>query len=340
MKAVFFDTPTEDKMRFEELLSGSGLEAIFTTEALSADTVALASDADAISVFVNSEVRKDTFDAMRKLKMVATRSVGYDHIDTVYAKECGVAVATVPAYGTHTVAEFTFALLLALTRKIIPAYRHVREDNNFEPTDLIGMDLYGKTLGVIGTGRIGKSVAKIARGFDMNVIACDVHPDTAFAAEQQVSYCDLFTLLAQSDIVSLHAPYLPSTYHLINKENISAFKRGALLINTARGELVDTEALVQALQSGQIGGAGLDVLEGERYIKEEVELLANGREDAMETKEGFKTILESHALLHHPHVIATPHMAYFTKEAKDEILKTTAENIINFSKGMPQNILK
>ncbi len=340
MKAVFFETPEEDKKRFEELLADTDIDAVFSEETLSANTIALARDAEAVSVFVNSQVTKDIFNAMPQVKLISTRSVGFDHIDTEYAKSKGIAIASVPAYGTHTVAEFTFALLLALSRKILPAYRHLREDESFDITGLTGINLYQKTIGIVGTGRIGKSVATIANGFGMNVLGCDLHPDEALSAEQKVNYCDMPALFAQSDIVSLHAPYMKETHHMINKETLASFKQGALLINTARGELVDTEALVAALNSGHIAGAGLDVLEGERYMKEESALLVNDHEDAMETKEGFKTILESHALLHHPHVIVTPHMAYFTKEAKDEILQTTVDNIVSFGKGAPQNVLK
>lgn len=308
-------------------------------ERLSPATAALASDAEVISVFINSEVRKDVIDALPRLKLITTRSMGYDHIDIAYAKSKNIAVSSVPCYGAHTVAEFTFALILALSRKIIPAYHHLREDDSFSLKDLMGFDLHGKTIGVIGTGKIGKQTIAIAKGFGMRVLACDPTPDAELASKEEVDYVPLSQLLARSDIVTIHVPYSDGTHHLINKENVGLLKRGAFLINTARGEIAETEALVWGLAEGIIAGVGLDVLEGERYMKEEAAFLVNGREEAMETKEGFRTILESHALIHDRRVVATPHMAFFSKEAVEEILRTTAENIMAFAAGAPKNVV-
>lgn len=337
MKAVFFEASGED----EKILRGlmSGIDASYHKERLWEGTVPLALDAEAVSVFINSEVRKDVIDALPNLKLIATRSMGFDHIDAAYAESKKVAVAAVPGYGSHTVAEFTFALILALSRKIIPAYHHLREEDSFSLKNLMGFDLHGKTIGVIGTGKIGRCTIAIAKGFGMRVIAYDIAPDAEFASRAEIEYAALPALLSRSDVVTIHVPHTKETHHLISKESVGQMKRGALLINTARGEIVETEAVVWGLSEGIIAGAGLDVLEGERYMKEEMAFLINSREDAMETKEGFRTILESHALVHDRRVVATPHMAFFSKEALEDILKTTAKNITGFSSGAPQNIV-
>ncbi|MCR4280743.1 MAG: NAD(P)-binding domain-containing protein [Candidatus Kaiserbacteria bacterium] len=337
MKAVFFEVSEED----EKILRGlmPGIDAVFSKERLWQGNASLASGAEVISVFINSEVRKDVIDALPNLKFITTRSMGYDHIDVEYAKSKNIAVASVPCYGANTVAEFTFALILALSRKIIPAYHHLREYDSFALKDLMGMDLHGKTIGVVGTGKIGRNTINVAKGFGMNILAFDRTPDADLASNMGVEYSALPGLLSRADIVTIHVPYSADTHHLINKENVKGMKRGVLLINTARGEIVETEALVWGLAEGIIAGAGLDVLEGERYMKEEAGFLINNREEAMETKEGFRTILESHALVHDKRVIATPHMAFFSKEAMEDILKTTAENINGFASGTPKNVI-
>jgi D-lactate dehydrogenase len=319
-------------------------ELIFSEEKLSLKTIAMVADADIVSVFINSMVSREVIDALPKLKFISTRSSGYDHVDVAYATSKNISVANVPAYGPHTVAEFSYALLLALSRKIINAYNHLRADEDFDLSNLTGFDLYGKTIGIVGTGRIGKNSAQIARGFGMNIIAYDVFPDEKFAAQVGMKYVDFPTLLSSSDIVTLHAPYTKDSYHLINKENIKTFKKGALLINTARGELVDTDALIWALNEGIIAGAGLDVLEGERFMKEEVDRLLGdnaGQDKNDQDKNSYKTILEDHSLIHNPRVIVTPHMAFSSREAKSEILSVSATNIQAFlGGGAPQNLVR
>jgi D-lactate dehydrogenase len=360
MKIIFFETPDEDKKVLEGLFAGvnstAGVEKLdvtFYREKLTAENVATTAEgADVISVFINSEIKSEIIDALLSptvapnLKLITTRSTGFDHIDVEYAKSKGIAVATVPAYGSRTVAEFAFALILALSRKIFPAYHHLRNDDSFDLSNLMGFDLNGKTIGVIGTGKIGKNSAKIAKGFNMSILAFDLFPDQAFATEVGAKYADLPTLLSTADVVTIHAPYTTETHHLINKENIKLMKRGALLVNTARGEIVDTDALVWALDQNILAGVGLDVLEGERFMKEELELLARNdagdtdEKQAKETRDTFKMILESNALIHDPRVIATPHMAFFSKEAVEDILKTTVDNITTFIAGKGQNLLK
>ena len=333
MKITFFETtPTEQEYLSEAL---KDMEVSFSQEKLTKETAAQAGQSEAVSVFVNSEVKQEVMDLLPNLKFIATRSMGFDHIDGAYAKGKGITVSSVPAYGSYTVAEFTFALILNLTRKIFEAKHQLVEGDDFDISRLEGFNLYGKTLGVIGTGKIGKNVAKLGKAFGMTVLASDVHPDEAFAAEAGCTYVQLPELLAQSDIVTLHVPYMKETYHLLNKDNIPLMKKGAYLINTARGEIVETDALVQALTSGHLAAAGLDVLESERQLKEETELLRRGSQEFKD----FKTLFKNHVLIDLPRVIVTPHIAFFTREAVQEILKTTVENIRAFLAGKPQNVV-
>jgi D-lactate dehydrogenase len=260
---------------------------------------------------------------MPLLKFIATRSTGFDHIDCEYAETKGIKVSNVPVYGSHTVAEFAFALLLTLSRKIREANNALKENGNYSiPQNTQGFDLDGKTIGIVGTGKIGKNMVQIARGFNMNVLAYDLYPNLNFAKENNFKnnfmYKTLPEVLAQSDVVTLHAPYTKENHHLINKENISLMKKGAYLINTARGELVETEALFSALQNGVIAGAGLDVLEGEKKFK---------KGDVI-------------PMLEMQNVVMTPHVAFNTKEAEMRILQTTLENIQGFLGGKLINLVK
>jgi D-lactate dehydrogenase len=270
-------------------------------------------------VFTGSLVNKNIIDSLPNLKAIVTRSTGFDHIDLVYANSKNIKVCNVPAYGSETVAEFAFALILTLSRKIREATSALKENGDYTvPANVQGFDLSGKTLGVIGTGKIGKNIVHIAHGFGMNVVAYDLYPDSAFAKENNFNYQTLPEVLAQSDIVTMHAPYTKENHHLINKENISLFKKGAYLINTARGELVETEALISGLKNGTIAGAGIDVLEGERAFKKG----------------------DSIPMLDLPNVVMTPHVAFDTKEAEMRIMQTTAENIKNFISGTSINLVK
>lgn len=293
------------------------------------------SDVDCLCIFVSSKVTVDLLARLPKLKLIATRSTGYDHIDVAAAKARGITVATVPAYGVHTVSEFAFALLLTLSRNILPANERVVEDGSFSSEGLTGFDLAGKTLGVVGTGRIGKNLIRIAKGFSMNVIAYDVHEDTAARDELGYTYVSLETLWAQSDIISLHLPESQETNGMINKDVIAKMKRGVILINTARGTLVDTEALVWGLEEKIITAVGLDVLAEEGYVADEMRLLSEGAPSV----ESLKTLALNHYLIDHPRVLITPHMAFNTKEALERILDTTVDTIDSFTRGDIQNAL-
>lgn len=303
-----------------------GLDLVFLDEVLSADSAPKIKDAEIVSLFVDSTVDKNVLDSLPNLRFLATRSTGYDHIDLEYAKEKDIKVSNVPGYGAHTVAEFAFGLLLNLSRKILYANKNILElgSLNFTPA-MGGFELSGKTLGVIGTGRIGKTVVRIAVGFGMKVLAYDPYPDTAFAKEMNFEYKSLNDVLSGADIVTLHAPCTESDRHLINRENIYLMKRGTYFINTARGELVDTEALVWGLKEGIIVGAGLDVLEEERIMKN--------------SDQKDKIIELNKELIKMPNVIVTPHIAFFTKEAIAEIHKVTIDNIKSFLAGAPINLV-
>jgi D-lactate dehydrogenase len=337
---LFFETTEEEQPILSASVSGA--DVTFSSEKLTDATVALARDAEVISVFINSKLSKEIIDALPKLKLISTRSTGYDHIDVAYARSKGIAVSNIPSYGSRTVAEFTFALMLDISRKVSAANRQIREEGSFDISHFRGFDLFGKTLGVIGTGRIGKNVIGIARGFGMNVVAFDIFPDERYAAENGFKYLPLADVLRASDIVTIHAPSTEKTRHIINMDTIRQFKKDAYLINTARGDIVDTDALVFGLQKKLLAGAALDVLEGEQELKEDSLLPimsgANNASDAA-NRQYFKTLLEDHILMTMPNVIITPHIAFSSREAEAEILKTSAENIVSFMKGSPDNII-
>lgn len=292
-------------------------------------------DADALCIFVNSRVDAALLELYPKLKLIATRSTGFDHIDMAEVRKRGIAVASVPSYGVNTVAEFAFALLLALSRRVCEAHGRVTQTGSFSQTGLIGFDLLGKTIGIVGGGHIGLCAVKIANGFGMRAVVFDMHRDEALAQSLNFTYATLEELLAQSDIITLHVPYNEHTHHLINMGNISRIKKGAYLINTARGAVVETSALVEALQKEIIAGAGLDVLEEEGDMSDELKLLSGPHPK----EEELRVVLENHYLIKHPHVIITPHIAFDTNEAIRRILDTTVENISAYRSGTPKNLL-
>jgi len=291
-------------------------------------------EVEVLSIFVDSRLSKEMIDSMLNLKHIALRSTGYDHIDFKYAKEKGIAVSYVPHYGSQTVAEHAFALMLALSRKVFQMYELLRSRGDLNVEEHEGFDLCGKTLGVVGTGAIGKRVCEIAKGFRLNIIAFDFFPDQNFADSIGFKYAPLEEVFANSDIVTLHVPATPENHYLINESSLAKFKLGAYLINTARGPLVDTIALIHALKSGHLAGAGLDVYEGEEFLKDELKLIDTKQEFNMQVWRAFAA---EHELLDMSNVIMTPHMAFNTKEAKLEITETTTENIKNWQVGQEFN---
>ena len=339
MKIAFFEIFSEilskEKDALKKFFHNDSVS--FFSEKLSQKNADSIKDAEIISVFTNSSVDKDIIDLLPNLKFINTTSTGFDHIDVNYCAKKGIKVSNVPAYGSVTVAEFTFALLLNLSRKVEKANNRLRQDDDFDITALRGFDLKNKTLGVIGTGKIGKNVIKIAHGFGMNVIAYDLYPDLVFAKENNFTYKNFDEIISDSNIITLHTPYNKENHHLINKKNISMMKRGVYLINTARGALIDTPALLWGLQEGIIAGAGLDVLENERDLKEEIKILSSGQVDMIKD---YKTLLEDHVLIDMPNVTVTPHIAFYSKEAEEAIMRVTVDNIRGFISGAPINLVK
>jgi len=283
--------------------------------------------AEVACVFIFSKITKKVMESIPKLKLIATRSTGYDHIDLKEAKKRNIQVCNVPRYGENTVAEHTFALILNLSRNVHKSYVRALNDN-YKINDLTGFDLKGKWLEVIGVGHIGQHVIKIAKGFGMHVIAYDMHKDTFLADLLHFTYADsVEEVLKKADIITLHVPSTPATKHLINKERLKLVKKGALLINTARGDVVDTDALYDALKSGRLGGAGLDVIEGEQYVKEDKALLTIHDPDQM------RRLIKNKEILHMDNVVYTPHNAFNSKEALQRILEVTKHNIEQFKEG-------
>lgn len=287
----------------------------------------LASQTEILAVFVYSAITKEVLDKFPKLKLIQSMSTGYDHIDLSICNQRQITVTNIPAYGDNTVAEHTFGLLLNLSRNIHKAYIRSLQDDCFSYEGLMGFDLKGKTMGVIGTGRIGRNVIKIANGFGMKVVAYDVFPQPEFASSLGFKYVSLDELYEQADVISLHVPLLKETTHLINQQAIAKMKDGVMIINTSRGGIIVTEDLLAGLESGKIGGAGLDVLEGETDIKDETELLRN---ISSVSQERLKLLVENQALMNLDNVIVTPHLAFYSKEAIIRIMNTAMETVENF----------
>lgn len=325
MKIGFFNVRAVEEEFFKNALAGNEVECFSTS--LLAEDLPQSRDYEVISVFTDSKVDSTVIDAFPNLKLIAARSTGIDHIDLKKTTEKNITVSNVPVYGESTVAEFAFALLLAIAKKIVQADLSVKITEKFNREGLLGFDLIGKTFGVIGTGHIGTHAVKIAKGFEMKVLAFDAFPNQELAEKLQFSYVSLEQLLSKSDVISLHVPLLPQTKHLINQKNIGFIKRGAVLINTSRGEIVDSEALIQGLETGIISSAGLDVMENEITLRGDTE------PDPEEVKINDK-------LIEMNNVIVTPHNASNTKEAMDRIRQTTVDNIKGFINSNPQNIVK
>lgn len=331
MNIAFFDIQGWEVNYLKNTLKKHKLD--FFKEPLSAKNVEKAKGADIISVFIHSNVNKNIIEKLPKLKFIAARSTGYDHIDMKECRKRKILVSNIPTYGENTVAEHTFALILALSRKIYKVHMK-RLANDFTIEGLKGFDLKGKTIGVVGMGHIGHHVVRIARGFDMNVLVCDINHDKKLAKKMEFRYAALKELLGKSDIITMHVPLCEATYHMINKDNIKFIKKGAILINTSRGEVVDTEALVEALDKNILKGAGLDVLEGEELIKEEKQLLYSKT-----SAKTWKELAVDHILLSKDNVVFTPHIAFYSDEALQRIVEAAAENIISFCSKRPVNVV-
>jgi len=302
-------------------------ECTFTSEVLNIDNAHLAKDAEIIAIFIYSQINKQLLDALPKLKLIATCSTGFDHIDIEECRKRDIQVVNVPTYGENTVAEHTFALILGLSRKISQTQERLLH-GNFSLEGLRGFDLKGKTIGIVGLGHIGRHIARIAAGFEMNVLVHTPHTDIP-----GYKYVSFEELLQQSDIITFHCPLSDGTRHMLNKKNINLCKKGAYIINTARGPIIETDALIAALDTGHIAGAGLDVLEEEGcFLKEEKQFLSRHFDN-----ECIRVTLENHILLRKPNVIITPHNAFNSEEALKRIYDTTVANIQSFLAGKIQN---
>jgi len=331
MKIGFFEVKDWEKKFLKRRLKNFSLE--FYPFALEESNWKIAKKFNVISVFIYSRISKEVISSLPSLKLITTRSTGFDHIDLKEAKKRKISVCNVPFYGENTVAEHTFALILSLSRNVHKSYlRTLRGDFSIE--GLKGFDLKDKTLGVIGAGHIGLHVIRIAKGFGMQVLAFDTHQNKFLAEVLGFKYVSLEHLLKNSHIITLHVPYTKSTHHLINRENINLIKKGAILINTSRGAVVDTEALIEALDKKILSGVGLDVLEGEELIKEEKQLLYDKKK-----LEALANLVKSHILLSRDNVVFTPHIGFYSQEALERILETTVGNIFRFLEGKPQNVV-
>jgi D-lactate dehydrogenase len=330
-KLAIFGASADDKTYFTNAFSGGDVEVAFYETPI--DLIKVDKATEALSVFVNTPVSAEVISGLPDLKLIACRSTGFNNIDTEAAKAHNVTVANVPSYGGSTVAEYAFILLMMLTRRM----RDVLQATNTSEAERLverGSDLAGKTIGIIGTGSIGLGVARIAKGFGMNILGYDVYPRPEEATKIGFSYAkDVDELLAGSDVISLHMPYLPENHHFMNTERFGKLRKGAILINTARGELVDTQAMVQALQGKQLGGAGLDVLEREDLL--EVNNFIAFAAASGHTQEELQQAVAVAALQRMSNVIVTNHNAFNSREALERINQTTAENIKNFFAGQP-----
>lgn len=317
MKVAWFDAEEWEKEYLAE--KELDFEVDFFEESLDKDTVEEARGYEVVSVFVSSEAGEEVVEKL-DCNMIACRSTGFDHVATEKAAEEGIQVCNVPEYGGTTVAEHTFGLILALSRKIYDAVRKV-EEGEYDHRGLRGFDLKGKKLGVIGTGAIGKNVIRIANGFDMHVVAYDPDPDHRAASEMGYMYVSLEDLLEHADIVTLHCPLNDATEEMLAEEEFEKMDE-TLLVNTARGELINQEELIEALENDSVEAAGLDVLAEECYIEDDIQYLSQ-----LEEKCDPRVILEDHILMQRDDVLITPHNAFNSREALERIEDTTIHNI-------------
>lgn len=326
LRVAFFGVKSWERPIIEREIINLPVTGVGIFEQELQDAIDLAKNYEVISVFIYSRVDRAVLEKLPNLKMVATRSTGMDHIDVSECKKRKIEVANVPVYGSNTVAEYAMALLLAVAKRIVTGHQAV-ENGEFSPEGLTGVDLEGKTLGVIGVGKIGQNMIRFAKGFRMKVLGVERTPDPAFAKKLGFKYADLETCLKESDFVSLHVPALPETYHLINRKNIKLMKPGSYLINTSRGAVVETEAIIWALNNKILAGAGLDVTEEEDKV-ENISMVLSSKP----TKDDLQEVLTYHLLRDRDDVVFTPHNAFNTVEAIERIVKTTIENINAFLK--------
>lgn len=328
MRVLFFSSQSYDQNSFTAARAVDGLELHFQPARLNEDTAALAAGHEVVCAFINDDLSAPVLERLAAggTRLIALRSAGYNHVDLAAARRLGLSVTRVPAYSPHAIAEHAVALILALNRRLHRAYNRTRE-GDFSLHGLTGFDLHGKTVGVVGTGQIGLAFARIMAGFGCQLLAHDPYPNPQVEA-LGARYLPLDQLLRQSNIISLHCPLTPQTRHLINIESLSGLQPGAMLINTGRGALVDTPALIEALKSGHLGYLGLDVYE------EEAQIFFEDRSDQPLQDDVLARLLTF------PNVIVTAHQAFLTHEALAAIAATTLDNIARWMVGTPQNLVE
>lgn len=323
-EVAVFDTKSYDREYLEEFSKNKDIFWRFFDFRLSPDSAITVRGANAICIFVNDVANRKCLETLAGLgvKLIALRSAGYNNIDLVAAKDLNLRVTRVPSYSPHAVAEHTIGLLLALNRKIYRSYHRVR-DLNFSLKGLIGFDICGKTAGIIGAGKIGRLVAQILRGFNAEVLVCDPDQDIEWAQKYGIKYVDFPTLLGKSDIISLHVPLIPETFHMIGEKAFAAMKPGVFIVNTSRGKVIDTAAMIAALKSGRVRGIALDTYEEEEGVFFE------------DLSDQILMDDELSRLLTFPNVLITAHQGFFTHEALSEIARTTVQNLELFASGKP-----
>ncbi|PLZ03245.1 hydroxyacid dehydrogenase [Burkholderia sp. WAC0059] len=329
MRIVLFSSRQYDQDTFTEANAAFGFELHFQEAHLDADTAILARGFDVVCPFVNDALDAGVLEQLHQggAKFIALRSAGFNHVDLAAAARLKLPVVRVPAYSPHAVAEHAVGMILALNRRLPRAVARTRE-GDFSLQGLLGFDLHGRTVGVVGTGMIGRTFARIMAGFGMRVLAYDPGPPAPELVALGAGYVPLDTLLANADVVSLHCPLVPATHHLINRHTLARMKRGAMLINTGRGGLVESNALIGALKSGQLGHLGLDVYEEESGLFFEDHSDLPLQDDVLAR------------LLMFPNVIVTAHQAFFTREAMNEIARTTLDNVTAWRDGAPRNLVQ
>jgi D-lactate dehydrogenase len=330
MKTVVFSTKPYDRRYFDQFNTDNKVDITYLEPRLTAETVSLANGHQAVCVFTNDDVSADIIEQLAGygVKLIALRCAGFNNVDLAAAEQHGLTVVRVPAYSPYAVAEHTVALMLGLNRHLHKAYNRVRE-GNFALEGLMGFDLHGKTIGLIGTGKIGAITAGLLNGFGCQLLAVDKYENADFLAltneTGRARYVELDELLASSDVISLHCPLTPETHHIIDATAIAKMKLGAMVINTSRGALVDTQAVIEGLKSGKVGSLGLDVYE------EESDLFFENLSDQVIQDDVFSRLLTF------PNVLITGHQAFFTHEAMSKIAETTLTNIQQFAAGAPEN---
>lgn len=326
IKLAFFDTKPYDEIYFNEICKDYGVSIKYFESKLNRDTAEMVHGYDAVCAFVNDNLNREVIDILSSfnVKAILLRCSGYNNVDIKRCKEKNIALLRVPAYSPYSVAEHAMAMLLLLNRKLHKAYIRTR-DQNFSLTGLLGFDLKGKTVGIIGTGKIGKVFSEICRGFGMNVLGYDLYPDE----KSGIEYADFSEICKRSDIISLHCPLTPETKYIINERSLSDMKDGVVIINTSRGRLIDSDALLEAIKTGKVGAAGLDVYEEESDLFFE-DFSGEILQDDILSR-----------LLSMPNVLITSHQAFFTREALSNIAKTTMENAKGFfEEGKRENEVK